>query len=409
MTPAALLLAALALAGLAITSLPVALLGRLRRRKRPFSRGPRGRASAPSPRAASTQDRPRLSILKPLKGLDDGLEENLASFAALRGIDYEVVLSVADSEDPALAVVDRVRARHPEAPFVVVVGGAPEGRIGNPKVERLVAASRVARGDLFLVSDSNVRVAPDAVADTVALLDDPAVGCVSNLFVGAGARDLGAVVEGLHLLTFVVPGNVLAAWRGIPCVVGKSMALPRHVHDAIGGFAAFGDVLAEDQAIGLAVKEAGFRVLLSPVVVENVVERRTVKRALGRQVRWGKIRFAFSKALFAGEVLMNPLPLALLAPLLALAEGSPWAGPLASFASLSLLVRLLQASLLGRLCGAPLPLAALLAVPLKDVLQLATQAVPFVSREVVWHGHRARIGRGTLLVAVERPVRLAGA
>lgn len=409
MTPAALLLAALALAGLVITSLPVVLLERLRRRRRPFSRGPRGRASAPSPRAASTPGRPRLSILKPLKGLDDGLEENLASFAALRGIDYEVVLSVADADDPALDVVDRVRARHPEAPFVLVVGGAPEGRIGNPKVERLVAASRVARGDLFLVSDSNVRVAPDAVADTVALLEDPGVGCVSNLFVGTGARDLGAVVESLHLLTFVVPGNVLAAWGGVPCVVGKSMALPRNVHDAIGGFAAFGDVLAEDQAIGLAVKEAGFRVLLSPVVVENVVERRSLRRALDRQVRWGKIRFAFSKALFAGEVLMNPLPLALLAPLLALAGASPWAGPLASFTLLALLVRLLQASLLARLCGAPLPLAGLLAVPLKDLLQLATQAVPFVSREVVWHGHRARIGKGTTLLETGSRVRLAGA
>ena len=407
MTPAALLLAGLALAGLAITSLPVFLLDRLRRR--PFSRGPRGRASAPSPRADSTPGRPRLSILKPLKGLDDGLEENLASFAALRGIEYEVVLSVADPADPALSVVERVRARHPDAPLVLVVGGAPEGRIGNPKVERLVAAARVARGDLFLVSDSNVRVAPDAVADTVALLDDPSVGCVSNLFVGAGARDLGAVVESLHLLTFVVPGNVLAAWRGIPCVVGKSMALPRSVHDAIGGFAAFGDVLAEDQAIGLAVKEAGFRVLLSPVVVENVVERRSVKRALERQVRWGKIRFAFSKGLFAGEVLMNPFPLALLAALAATMGSSPWAGPLASLALVALLVRLLQASLLGRLCGAPLPLPALLALPLKDLLQLATQAVPFASREVVWHGHRARIGRGTLLVEVERPVRFAGA
>jgi len=406
-TPAALLLAALALAGLAITSLPVALLHHLRRR--PSPRGPRGRASAPSPRAASTPGRPRFSILKPLKGLDDGLEQNLASFAALRGVDYEVVLSVADPGDPAIDVVDRVRARHPDAPFVLVVGGVPEGRIGNPKVERLVAASRVARGDLFLVSDSNVRVTPDAVADTVALFEDPSVGCVSNLFVGAGARDLGAVVESLHLLTFVVPGNVLAAWRGIPCVVGKSMALPRSVHDAIGGFAAFGDVLAEDQAIGLAVREAGFRVILSPVVVENVVERRTVKRALERQVRWGKIRFAFSKGLFAGEVLMNPFPLALLAALVALAGSSPWAGPLASLALVALLVRLLQASLLGRLCGAPLPLAGLLALPLKDLLQLATQAVPFASREVVWHGHRARIGRGTLLVAVERPVRLAGA
>lgn len=410
MTPAALLLGALALAGLAMTSLPVVLLARLRGKQRPFVRRPRARASASFPPAASTEEaRPRLSILKPLRGLDDGLEENLASFAGLEGVGYEVVLSVADPEDPAVGVVARVRERFPSAPFVLVVGGAPEGRIGNPKVERLVAAARVARGDLFLVSDSNVRVAPGDVARTVALFEDPGVGCVSNLFVGTGARNLGAVVEALHLLTFVVPGNVLAAWNGTPCVVGKSMALPRAVHDAIGGFAAFGDVLAEDQAIGLAVAEAGFRVVLSPVVVENVIERRSVARALDRQVRWGKIRYAFSKALFAGEILLNPFPLALLAALFAVPGGSPWATLLSSLAVVALLLRTLQASLLGRLCGAPVRPLHLLAMPLKDLLQLGTQLVPFVSKEVVWHGHRARIGKGTVLEVVERPATFANA
>lgn len=410
MTFAAILLGALAVAGLVITTLPVVLLGRLRRRQRPFVHGPRPRASASSPPAASTAaGRPRLSILKPLKGLDDGLEENLASFAALPGIDYEVVLSVADPEDPALHAVARVRERFPRAPFVLVVGGAPGGRIGNPKVERLVAAARVAHGDLLLVSDSNVRVAPGDVARTVALFEDPGVGCVSNLFVGAGARDLGAVVESLHLLTFVVPGNVLAAWGGTPCVVGKSMALPRAVHDAIGGFAAFGEVLAEDQAIGLAVRDAGYRVVLSPVVVENVVERRTLRRALDRQVRWGKIRYAFSKALFAGEVLLNPFPVALLAALLAVPGGSPWATPLSLLAIVALLLRTLQASLLGRSCGVRLRPFHLLAMPLKDLLQLGTQLVPFVSKEVVWHGHRARIGKGTVLEVVERPIPLPSA
>ena len=411
MTPAALLLGALAVAGLVMTSLPVALLARLRRRQRPFVRSPRERAgSASSPPAASTPAaRPRLSVLKPLRGLDDGLEENLASFAALKGIDYEVVLSVADPKDPAFDAVSRVRNRFPDAPFVLVVGGVPGGRIGNPKVERLVAAARVARGDLFLVSDSNVRVSPDDVERTVSLFEDPSVGCVSNLFVGTGARDLGAVVESLHLLTFVVPGNVLAAWGGTPCVVGKSMALPRAVHDAIGGFAAFGDVLAEDQAIGLAVRDAGWRVVLSPVVVANVIERRSFARALDRQVRWGKIRYAFSKALFAGEVLLYPFPVALLAALVGLASGSPWAGPLASLALVAALARALQASLLVRSCGAPLRLADLLAMPLKDLLQLGTQLVPFFSKEVVWQGHRARIGKGTTLEAIERPATLASA
>ena len=84
-------------------------------------------------------------------------------------------------------------ARFPEAPFRLVVGGGTGAALSNPKVERLVAAARAARGDIFFVSDSNVRVEPGDVAATVAAFDDPAVGCVSNVFTGSGARSFGAV------------------------------------------------------------------------------------------------------------------------------------------------------------------------------------------------------------------------
>jgi glycosyl transferase family 21 len=107
------------------------------------------------------------------------------------------------------------------------------------------------------------------------------VGCVSNLFVASGAQNFGGVIESLHLLTFVAPGAALAAAAGVPCVVGKSMAISRR---AIGGFEAFRHVLAEDQAIGVATKNAGVEVVVSPVVVRNVVVRRTIRRALGRQI-----------------------------------------------------------------------------------------------------------------------------
>ena len=62
----------------------------------------------------------------------------------------------------------------------------------------------------------------------------------------------------------------------VPCVVGKSMAITRAALRAIGGFAAFANVLAEDQAIGLAVRDAGYRVALSPVVVRNVLPIETI-------------------------------------------------------------------------------------------------------------------------------------
>jgi ceramide glucosyltransferase len=288
--------------------------------------------------------------------------------------------------------------RFPATTFRLVVGGGTGLALANPKVERLVAAAREARGEIFLVSDANVRVRPGDVARIVAPFDDPAVGCVSSLFTGAEARSCGAVVESLHLLMFVLPGAVLAESGGVPCVVGKSMALSRRALEAIGGFAAFVDVLAEDQAIGCAVKDAGLRVVLSPVVVRNVTTRRPLGRALARQARWGKIRFAFSKLTYTGELLLNPFPIALLACAAAALLAPRALPPAALLAGSLLFLRLAQGFALARATRADHSFAQLLLVPVKDVLQLATQAVPYLSKEVDWQGHRARLGPGTLLL-----------
>jgi ceramide glucosyltransferase len=360
---------------LTITSVQTVLTLLFRRRGRFFVPGPRFR------RADSF-----VSILKPVCGLDDELRQNLESFTRIRGVDYEVIISVADADDPALAVVEDVRRANRFAPIRVVIGGDPRFEEGNRKVARLIAAAREAKGDILLISDSNVRIEADDLLQTLESFDDPHAGVVSNLFTAARASSFGARIETLHLLGFVVPGCVIAAFGRVPCVVGKSMAITREALDAIGGFAKFANVLAEDQAIGLAVREAGFGVKLSPVVVRNVVVKRTLKRALDRQIRWNKIRYAFSKATYASEFLVNPLPFAIftLQPSIAIA---------------TTLIRIAQLALLGIATGAPLTWRELALVPLQDLLQFGAQFVPYFDDTVTWRGYEMRIGPNTELVA----------
>jgi ceramide glucosyltransferase len=359
---------------LTITSVQTVLTLLFRRRGRFFVPGPRFR------RADSF-----VSILKPVCGLDDELQQNLESFTRVRGVDYEVVVSVADPDDPALEVVERVRRAHPRTAIRIVIGGDPRLEDGNRKVARLIAAARQAKGDILLISDSNVHTEADDLLQTLAMFDDPRIGCVSNLFTGAHASSFGARIETLHLLGFVVPGCVIAAFGRVPCVVGKSMAITREALDAIGGFERFARVLAEDQAIGLAVKEAGFDVALSPVVVRNIVVKRTLKRALDRQIRWNKIRYAFSKASYASEFLVNPLPFAILTfhPAVMIAAA---------------LLRIAQMALLGLATNAPLTWRELALVPLQDLLQFGAQFVPYFDDTVTWRGYRLRIGPNTELV-----------
>lgn len=369
----------IALIGTIVTTAQALLTRRFRKTRRPFAVG------LPSRQAAS------VSILKPVCGLDDELEENLASFARLTGIDYEVIISVDDAEDPALPVVRRVLAANAAAPFRLVIEAGSRTGVVNRKVERLIAAERVARGEILFISDSNVRVEPDAIAATLREFADRKVGCVSNLFTGARSSDTGSTIESLHLLGFVVPGAVLAACASVPCVVGKSMAISRVVLRAIGGFERFRSVLAEDQAIGLAVRAAGFDVVLSPIVVRNIVVRRTIAKAVGRQVRWNKIRYAFSRSVYFSEVLINPLPWAVLAAVFA-----PL--PFLAFPILVAASRVIQMALLNRATRAGLTLRQLLLTPLLDFLMLSAWLVPFFSNRVTWRGYEARIGRNTELV-----------
>lgn len=361
----------LAVAGVLVTTVQVVLAWRM------------------SPRAGGSSSHHALfvSILKPVCGLDDELEENLLSFTNLRGLRYEVIVSAEDRDDPALEVVDRVMRAHPLAPFRVVVDGGSRAGVVNRKVERLIAAADAASGQVFVISDSNVRVKPDDLFRTLRAFSDPRVGCVSNVFTGAGARNLGATIESLHLLGFVAPGAILAAAANVPCVVGKSMALSRRAYDAIGGFAPFRRVLAEDQAIGLAVHDAGYRVVLSPVVVRNVVVERSVRRAVDRQVRWNKIRYSFSHLLYASEIILNPLPFALAASFI-----SP-AVPLSVLGC-----RFLQLAILNRILDANLTWRQLAGVPLLDAVMLYSWCAAFFSNEVTWRGHRARIGRNTEMI-----------
>ena len=180
------------------------------------------------------------------------------------------------------------------------------------------------------------------------------------------------------------------------------LAITRRIADRIGGFEAFAPLLAEDQAIGLAVKEAGYRWALSPIIVRNVIITHSLGQALNRQVRWGKIRYAFNRALYTAEFLSNPLPLSLLASIVSVFLAPQMTGSVSAFTFVVAIVRCLQAGILGRAARTELEWPGTLLAPLQDLLQFCTQVVPFFSSEVNWRNHCARLGPGTVMLPSRR-------
>jgi ceramide glucosyltransferase len=334
-----------------------------------------------------------ISILKPLCGADDGLAENLASFAALpyRGI-YEVVLGVRSREDKAYPLACEAVRRWPECVRLVL----QEGEAGfNPKVNQLVCLARAARHDLLVVSDSNIRVPPQYLSDIAGHLSRPGVGCVTHPVAGSGHRSLGALLDNLHLGGTIAPGMV-SAQRVLKkdLVVGKSMALWRRDLDLLGGFASVANVLAEDHVLGnRLVRELGAGVAVSSLPVWNIAVEKSVGSFFQRYLRWSVThRTAMSFPAYLAESLLNPIPLAVMGFAL-----RPSSGAAATLAACAVLKPALDSVAFSRLRHELFSWRAFGAGWVKDGLLFVTWVHGLFARTVLWRGNRLRVLPGGVL------------
>jgi ceramide glucosyltransferase len=348
------------------------------------------------PRRAFQDYTPPVTVFKPLKGLDEELEENLRSFFNLDYPVFQLLFCVADSDDPAIDVVRKLCAEFPDRDAELLIGCPAFGL--NPKVESLAAMDRRRKHEVILISDSNVRVRLSYLRETVCYLADPGVGLVSNIFVGVGECHRGAIMENLQLNGYIAAGVALAALCRVTCVVGKSMLMPVRALEAIGGFAAVRNVLAEDQVIGMRVRKAGYSIKLSHHVIENINRRRSFKWFLNRHSRWFKIRRQLAFPAFVIEPAAN---LATVGLVWAFSgdSGIAWGGLL-----LLMGLGVVRDAVQTRWLRGSFPkLRHLLYSPAKDLLLLPLWFDAFVNRRIQWRGHRFLVGRMTRLRVARVP------
>ncbi len=332
-----------------------------------------------------------VSILKPLKGLDDGLFDNLESFCTLDYPQYEIVFALQNRNDPACKVAEKIKDKYPRRDISIVVEYCDEGL--NPKVNNLIPAYRRAKYNLLLISDSNVRVEKNYLKAIAAHMEDPSVGLVSNMIKGVGGRSFGAVLENLHLNSFIV-GSVcfLDKYLRLPCVIGKSMLMRKGDLEAMGGFAAVKDLLAEDYIIGERMHKAGRKVVLSNHVIRNVNEYWEVKKFFNRHTRWGKLRWHIGGAKYLPELIGNAVFIACL-PL----TFSPITGMSLLLAAMVSSIKIARDYYIGKRLGTGMNPLLYLLVPVKDLLIGCIWFVPLLSNRVAWRGNKYLIGRDSRL------------
>ena len=339
---------------------------------------------------ASARELTSVTILKPLKGADAGLDADLVSFCDQEyPCAVQILFGVCDPRDAAVPIVERLIAARPGRDLALHVTAAIPG--ANPKIANLAGLLAHARHDIVLLSDSDIRVAPDYLARVVAALRQPGVGAVTCLYRGDARSGrwstLGAMAIDYHFLPSVLVGLALRLAR--PCF-GSTIALRRETLLRIGGFDAFRHALADDYAIGEAVRATGARVALPPLVVTHACTEQRFAELWSHELRWARTLRAASPVGYAGLVVTHPLPFALL--------GAAFGGMSATAACLvaaALACRLVVQWQVDHTLSVSSRRAWL--SPARDLLQFAGFVASFFVGVVRWRGDRYKVdGDGTL-------------
>jgi ceramide glucosyltransferase len=243
-----------------------------------------------------------ISIIKPLKGRDSGLRENLESFFQLDYPEYELRFCVADERDPAITVVKELMRDYPRVKAFLSFDAVDVGY--NPKINNMYRAYERASYDWILVSDSNVRVAPDYLKKMIAHVDT-SVGMVTSVVAGTNPGGVGANLEAMYLNTFYAKGMILTSRLGHPCVIGKSMLFQRSTAARFGGLKTLSCYLAEDYMAGQAVNRLGLRTVIAHEPVPQYIGSYSIREFWSRHIRWGRIRKAQAPVTFLIEPLLG--------------------------------------------------------------------------------------------------------
>lgn len=334
-------------------------------------------------RPAKPDALPPISVLKPLAGVDLGLEDNLRSFFEQKYPEFELLFGVRTADDPAIPLVERLRTAYARIPSRLIVSGEPP--YPNAKVYSLDHMAAAAQHDILLMADSDVRVAPDLLLTAAAEFQASDVGVVTCPYRAVPGPSFWSKLEAVGLNTEFAGGVVVARMlEGMKFALGPTLAMRREALAAIGGFDAVRDYLAEDFVLGKLAAARGWRVILSSFVIEHHIGSQPLLPNLKHRLRWNRSTRRSRPWGYVGQVFTNPLPLALL---LVAARPAWW-----PVLAVTALFRAAAAwATAGRVLDDPLTRRHWWLVPVQDLLAFVLWLAAFYGNTINWRGRKYEV------------------
>ncbi len=343
----------------------------------------------------SDQEFPPVSVIKPVCGLEPMLEQNLESLFQQDYPTFELIFGARTADDPAIAVVNQLRRRYPEVKVRCVFSGDPIWP--NPRVyseHKMIAAAEY---DYLVIGDSDVRVPRDYLRNIVAPLRDPEVGLVTCIYRGKPSGGAWSRLEAAGFSVELTSGVLVAdLLEGMKFALGPTTATRKDVLAHIGGIRVLADYHSDDYEIGRQIDAAGYRVVLSHVVIDHI----TLNRAMiSRQIRWMRSTRFSRPAGHIGNGLTFATPFALLGFIVAAAWGY-WT---LAFTLLAwgIVNRCVQALVVGwGVVRDPEIRRYLWYYPIRDLLGFFFWMASFTGRNFTWRGEPYRFGPGGRVVSL---------
>lgn len=241
------------------------------------------------------QTYPSMSVIRPIRGLDTGAEENIRA-ALDHGYPGEVeTFFVFDDEtEPAVPLVrEAIAAREERGQRVnariIYAGQPPKNRTG--KLNAMIAGLREAQNELIAFVDSDVRQDSRSYKVLVeALMSKPRAGAAfAPVVVSEPPETVGDVGYALMLNGMYGPAAAASADElggELPFIMGQFMVFKREAITAIGGLETAQGQLVDDMYLGQRLVQCNYRNVMSPLPVSIVQKGSSTGQFAATFVRW---------------------------------------------------------------------------------------------------------------------------
>ncbi|CEG58999.1 bacteriohopanetetrol glucosamine biosynthesis glycosyltransferase HpnI [Legionella fallonii] len=235
------------------------------------------------PSQSKTDFHPPISILKPVCGMESMAYENFASFCQQDYPEYQIIFGVRDADDPIVSVVNKIIADFPQKDIQLVICETSLGI--NPKISNLITMQKAAKYSFSLISDSDIRVGPTYLSETIQFMQDEQVGIVTCPYRSL-AKTWRAKIGAVNDATEYMPGVFCAKQLDqIKWTLGCSVLIRETALNAIGGIQRVADYVAEDLLLGKHVTHIGYKIVLANYIVDHVIEHHSLRGIIRGKIR----------------------------------------------------------------------------------------------------------------------------